>query len=952
MVYIKKIVMHGFKSFPRRTEVLFLPEINCIVGPNGSGKSNITDALCFVFGRLSMKSMRAEKSKNLIFMGTKSAAPAREAMVEIFFDNSDRSFYLPKDEISIKRIVRKNGLSIYKINDETKTRQEVLTLLAQAGIDPNGFNIILQDEIKDFVRMNSEERRKIIEEVAGISIYELQKEKSLKEFEKTEEKLKEILAILRERTLQLNNLERERQQALRYKKIEKDIKNLKASIIDSDLNMRKKSKEKIIFEKEKMEKYIEKLKNQKIGLQSSIKDLENKIASINSTIEKSAGFEQEKLNQEIADIRAELAMEGVKFENYNKKIFELSKQKQDIKESINNLELSIRELGKESPTISKNRKEIEAKERELAFLEEERKKQYSIRSELKMIKDKFEDKKKFLQNYLSESDSLLKQIESLSRELYDRETSESKIDSLEKLLSQKKEEMSGINSRERELEKVSFLNRSEIEKQTLLIEKISKIDICPVCKSKITENHVHSIKNETLPRISMLKKQMGENDKELNELGSRREIIKREILDVEKELSMREEDLLKIASITNKKEQIKSIQKNIEELKKELDLIQKRKVSLEKDFDEDLIIEKKYGIALAEVREISLRSKENIDFEISFKQRELERLKISLKQVEGQEEHYKEEILDTKRIVSEKERVLEKKKRQNESLAQTFRGLIQTRDACQMQIRKIEGDSINLNNEIGNKEQEVNNLKIDLAKLDAEIENFETEFFEFKDVEIIKAGREILVQKLSKAQEILSSIGSVNMRSLEVYDGIKKSYDEVREKTDVIVKEKEEILKVINEVDVKKKKTFLKTLYELNEIFSRNFSQLSDKGQISLELENPKEPFEGGVEILVKVGHGKYLDNHSLSGGEQTLVALSLIFAIQELKPYCFYVLDEIDAALDKRNSQRLSELFKKYMKKGQYIVITHNEELIFSANSLYGVSMHDGISKIISMKV
>jgi chromosome segregation protein len=187
---------------------------------------------------------------------------------------------------------------------------------------------------------------------------------------------------------------------------------------------------------------------------------------------------------------------------------------------------------------------------------------------------------------------------------------------------------------------------------------------------------------------------------------------------------------------------------------------------------------------------------------------------------------------------------------------------------------------------------------------------------------------------------------------LEVYDEVKKEYDIISDKVEIITKEKQGILKIIHEIDVKKKKTFLKTLNEINEIFSRNFSQLSIKGQVWLELENKKEPFEGGVNIVVKTGHGKYFDVTSLSGGEQTLVALSLIFAIQELKPYCFYILDEIDAALDKRNSERLAGLLKKYMQKGQYIVITHNDEIITNATNLFGVSMHDGVSKVLSLKV
>jgi len=144
----------------------------------------------------------------------------------------------------------------------------------------------------------------------------------------------------------------------------------------------------------------------------------------------------------------------------------------------------------------------------------------------------------------------------------------------------------------------------------------------------------------------------------------------------------------------------------------------------------------------------------------------------------------------------------------------------------------------------------------------------------------------------------------------------------------------------------------MKTLNSLNQIFSRNFSQISAKGRVFIELENPKEPFEAGVAITVKTGHGKYLDVTSLSGGEQTLVAISLIFAIQELNPYYFYILDEIDAALDKRNSERLAGLLNRYMQKGQYIIISHNDEIISNATNIYGVSMHDGISKVISLKV
>ena len=153
MTYIKKLVMHGFKSFATKTEVQFDKGINVFVGPNGSGKSNIAESLIFALGRLSAKSMRAAKAKNLLFMGSKYVKPAKEAAVELILDNANKTFNLPLDEVSIKRIVRKDGQGIYKINGETKTRAEVIETLAHAGIDPYGFNIILQGNIQGFVLM-------------------------------------------------------------------------------------------------------------------------------------------------------------------------------------------------------------------------------------------------------------------------------------------------------------------------------------------------------------------------------------------------------------------------------------------------------------------------------------------------------------------------------------------------------------------------------------------------------------------------------------------------------------------------------------------------------------------------------------------------------------------------------------------------------------------------------
>ncbi|HLA23722.1 MAG TPA: chromosome segregation SMC family protein [Candidatus Nanoarchaeia archaeon] len=951
MVYIKKLVMHGFKSFQRKTEMPFNSKINVIFGPNGSGKSNISEALCFVLGRLSAKSIRASKSSNLIFLGNKDNPPSKEASVEIVLDNKGRTFNFETDEISLKRIVRKNGTSIYKINNQTKTRQDIISLLSQAGIDPNGFNIILQWEIQNFVRMASHERRKILEEVSGISIYEIRKEKSLKELDKTEDKLKEVSTILRERTIHLNNLEKERQLALKFKKMEEYARRCKASIVNHDITVRRKETEKIESDISHKNKIIDKMKSESSALDESNKNLQAKIDSINSSIKKSTGLEQEKLNQEITNLMADIAGMNARIENYENKIAEISKQKIESERTVKENESSIRELQKEP--LRKKQDEINRRKNELEKIESERKKFYSAKSELKSLRERIEDKKKILGNYKSESDFLLKQIDFTIGELFDKKSTIEKINSMKISLKEKEQELEIINKKEREHEKILYANESEIKKHENLIEKLSKMEICPVCKSKITNEHTHNIGSETKEQISILKKEMEKSKKEISNIQKSKDLLKKEIIEINSKISLTELDMTKISNIEDKKERIKTIEEKISFVRNEISNLEKTKSSLNKILDESSNIEERYEKMKVEVEEISMRSRENVDSEISYKQMELERAKISLKQFNREEEDLLNELNDYRREVEEKENLLDEKRNEEEELSDKFKSLISERDSNDKKIRENQTKILELHHSIRNVENEVNNLKIDIARISASLENLEIEFTEFKDVELIKASREALVEKLNSTEFDLSRIKSnVNLMSLKVYDSVKEEYDKINEKVEIIKKEKESILSIIHDIDTKKKKTFLKTLNSLNEIFSRNFSSLSTKGMAYLELENPKEPFEGGLGIVIKTGHGKYMDVTSLSGGERVLVALSLLFAIQELNPYHFYILDEVDASLDKRNSERLANLFNKYMQKGQYIIITHNDEILSKATNLYGVSMNDGVSKVISMQV
>jgi len=916
--------------------------------------SNVSDALCFVLGRLSIKSMRAAKAKNLLFMGSKDAKPAREASVEIVFDNSNKTFALPTNEISIKRIVRHNGQSVYKINNETKTRTEVIETLAQAGIDPHGFNIILQGGIQSVVRMHPDERRKIIEEVAGISIYESRKEKSLKELEKTEEKLKEISATLRERTSYLKNLENERAQALRFKELEQTIKKSKASILSkklSDKNKELESTKKSIEEKSKQR---DKSRENIDKIQKEIDEISEKITQINKHIQKSTGLEQDTLHESISNTKAELEGLRVRRENFENRKEEIERRINQMENSLPEFEEEIKGLRKESPLMAKKQQELNKKKEELSEIEEERKKLYSLKSEFNSLKERLKEKQDQIAKYEGESDSLLKQIEETSADLKfnQAETCKKKIESIKEKIIESRKRIEELNSLE--IEKVKAISSAEttIEDSEKTKKDVNKIDICPLCQSKMTESHVSHVVKSSDDKIEKAQKTMKQAEEDVKKIKQERISLTEEISKLEKEQSQYESELSKHHSLKEKRGYLKRLLDNQSIIKDEITHLEKRREELERKTAQLPLIEERYTNKISDIEEISSRTEKDIDNTLSYKERELNKTKELIKLNKKDLEEVEEDIEEITNNIEEKESSLEKKEKEERELNQKFQAMFKERDKLQEDIQQKSYEVSRMQTETRQIDEQINYLKIGEARFDAERESLEIELKAYPGVELIKGSIDFLEEKLRKAQDTISRIGSVNLRALEVYEEIKEEYDKVKEKADTIEREKIEILKIIEEIDKKKKKAFMKTFKAINELFTTNFAKLYTKGTASLEIENKEDIFEGGVNITIKLAKGKYFDATSLSGGEQTMVAISLLFAIQEHSPYHFYIFDEIDAALDKRNSERLSGLLKQYMKSGQYIVITHNDALIMESNLLYGVTMQNGISKILSIKV
>ena len=951
MPHIKKLILKGFKSFAKETEIEFSNSMNVIVGPNGSGKTNIIDSLCFVLGRLSIKSIRATKSANLIFAGTKEHKPANEASVKLILDNSDKKFPLPEKEITIERIVRKKGQSIYKINSEIKTRQEVLEVLATAGIDPYGFNIILQGEIDSFVKMSGEERREIIEEVAGISIYETRKEKSLRELEKTDEKLKEVSTTLRERTAYLKNLEIERKQALRFKKLQELERRYKASIIKKKLDeklLNLNNLKKHQLEEEETRKNFVKQQEKILNV---TENFQKEIDKINFLIQKSSGIEQTELQNKISDLRAELAGLDVQKTNSESRIEELASRKTKIEQDIKIMQENLEKLRKEFPSQDSRLKELEKKKFKLGEIEKQRKTFYNLKSQDNTLKERIFDKEKDLEKANNESNFLLREIENIAENLTFKE-----LESAEKELNKSQDELKASlrnleekEEKRKQQEKIIIQATTEIANYERIKKQVSSLDICPLCKSKITPSHIKEVYKECDEKILFSQKRIQELDKNIeDEIKKLTEYIS--IL--QNSIRKTEINLVKIENIESKKEQIKRLGKGQEILKQEISNLTKEKISLEKKLQEYKDIEETYDKLFFEIQEISSISKENLDSELAYKERELERTRLLIKQSDREEESITQELEEIKSLIEEKEHKLEEKEKEEQEIEKKYHKLLEKKTEIEKEIHKQNIALFEARNNISNTENKINNLKIELARIDAEKQNLEIDFSAYQGIETINLPVYILEEKLNQAEIALQSIGSVNLRALEVYDKVKEDYEEISEKASVIEKKKLKILKIIEEIDKKKRRTFVRTLNDINNLFNRNFSQLYTKGSAYLELENLNEPFSAGLDIIIKTGKGKYFDVTSLSGGEQTLIALSLIFAIQEYKPYSFYIFDEVDAALDKRNSERLAMLIKRYMKTGQYIIITHNDAIITESTILYGVSMQEGISKIISLEV
>ena len=893
MTTIKKLRLHGFKSFAKLTELDFREDFSTIIGPNGSGKSNLSDAICFVLGRLSAKSMRAEKASNLIYNGGKNNQPAKNAEVTIVFSNDKNEFPMQDKEIKITRIVKQNGQSVYKINDNTVTRQQILDLLASAKIDPDGHNIILQGDIVKFMDMHTEDRREIIEEISGISIYEDKKHKAMLELQKVEEKLKEADIILTERSAHLRELKKDKDQATKYKELQKYIRENKATYLNVLISQKEKEKVHIDNEIEKENSKKSKIQEEIDKTKKEIENKRNETKSLNQELISRGGKDQAELHHNLEDVKTELTKNTTRLEFLQNEITKIKNRKETLKSNIQDIDSRINEF------------ETQKKEFE--------KKKSSLEKEKSKARDPESEKSRLI-NYVIHKVKEMN-IDGVYGTLGDLGKSDSKYSMALEVCAGPKYNSVVVEDDKIAEQCINHLRKNRIGTAIFLpLNKIRTNELRPEFRPLLKTQGVHGLAIELVkfnPRFKQAFMHVYGNTIVVDNIEIARRIGIGRIRMVTLEGDLIETSGAMIGGFRRRSmlglDNLMQVESEIRNL-----------VSQEKI----LITEKDRTLAILKEQDKELAEFEN-------------------------------EIKSLKENVKKNSELRENQEKLEKKFYEEFKDLGIKRDKLNELIQEKEISLIKLEESIRVIEQGFNEIALRRARTVAEFEGLQKEFEVYKGEKIIrKSNVQELLDTIRKSEFDLQAMGNVNLRALEVYEEIEREYAKLIEKKEKLNLEKQDVFNLMNEIEKNKKDLFMRTLNEVNDHFKRIFSMLSTKGQAFLELEDKESPFNAGLDIKVKIAGNKYLDIKSLSGGEKTLTALAFIFAIQELQPASFYLLDEVDAALDKHNSEKLSKLVAEYSKKAQYVMISHNDNIITEANQIYGVSMQEGVSKVIGLKI
>lgn len=974
-MYLKSIRAQGFKSFADKLDLEINPGITGIVGPNGSGKSNIVDAVRWVLGEQSVKSLRGQNNMtDCIFSGSESREPQKRAMVALTFDNSDHYLHSDFKEVEIKRIVYSTGENEYFINNARVRLKDVTDLFIDSGAGTNAFNIISQGNVTDIVNSKSSDRRVIFESAAGVLKYKKRKEESLKKLEKTEENLMRIKLVIDELATTVEPLKEQSIVAQKYLNIKGELESIDIALIAKDITD-------LNLEYTKITEEIKNLKEKLLTLKDSSEDSKLETLKFRSLeLEENLNKKKEellKVTENLSDLNGEkkLTIERQKYEANNdvleNNLIKLKEKELELNKSITLCEREVLDI---ENSINSERSKGEDVKNNLLVLKV--KKSTASNTLMDTTKAKFllENKIQILENNILSAESAPVSVRNIlnNPRLHGIHNTIGKlIDIPEKYLVATDIALGAssnflvVDDENAALNAIDFLKDRKLGRATFFPLN--------VIKGKYVNNEViDDIKNingyigvlsdliDFDPKYrNIVENQLGQvvvvdNERTLNIIGK--------LINYKYKVVSLDGEILHVGGSitggTSKKNTMLNEKNELNKLKSEL---QKMDIKI-KDLTD-------------EVNDITnnmeeLEERENVlNKYVILLNDELFNKKTNLSRLN--EEH--------KSVLSELEGINDMKSNKLDDhlmkLMEKINNLSKTRELIEKDIKLITkekndlNDEINIldkklrdssssynivNNELKSKEVASGKLEVKLDNLLGDLNNnYNLTYEAASSSYTLEMDADIARDRVSNLKRELNKLGNVNLGSIEEYERISKRYEFLTSQKFDLESASMELKSIIKEMDDIMVEKFAKSFESIKQEFSKIFKMMFKGGRGELALSDPDDLLNTGIDIIA-IPPGKKINSPvALSGGEKALTAICLLFAMLEVKPSPFVILDEAEAALDEVNVDMFGKYLSEEKTRSQFIVITHKKRMMEYADSLYGITMQEsGVSKIVSAKL
>lgn len=975
-MYLKEIEAYGFKSFADKINFEFTKNINGIVGPNGSGKSNVVDAVRWVLGEASNKQIRATDTQSVIFSGSKSRKPLNSAMVNIVFDNTDRHLPINFNEVSIKRVLYRTGENEYYLNGEKCRLKDITELLTDSGAAKESFNIIGQGKIDEILSTKPTDRRVIFEEAAGVLKYKKRKEEAIRKLERTNNNINRVNDIIKELETNLEPLKEQSIKAKKYNECKDKLTGYDISLIihdidaySSELNI---NREKITELNDNITELNKNSSTYDISLlegRENLNKLNNELATLNNKILDSTKL----LEQTDADIR--LLRERKKYIKTDDNLTKIN----DIKERTLTKNNELNNLNNEINLLNEK---IKIRENDIV---NNTSIYNGIKKNINELNNKINDTNrditnlKYEINYLEESISNSSSIPNSIKSLLHNPLFSGVHNVIGSLIEVDSEYSLAVST---SLGGASnYLVVDDRNTAGRMVEYLKEKRLGRATFYPLDVIKPRYIDNDSLNKISMMDGYLNTLDKVVKYNNKYENIIMNQLGNVILADNIKNANM--ISSAINNKYKIVTLDgqlvnvggsitggeniKTSNVIKEKYDLqVAKDKLNRLMNQNQDnlsLINETNHKLASYEAK-ISSSSidKNTLESELTSKLN----LKNSLtNEISSLERELKDIETISNNLSSDEEGKLLEKYYKIKDEIDLFNNEITLkntmRDKLNSDLSEIESLSKTSNLNTQKLEKNLKDIELKNSRLEVKIdtllnsltEDYNTTYSSAKDKYILEDNPEEIRKEVSKLKDEIRDIGVVNLGSIEEYERVNTRYEFLTKQKDDLNKAEDTLLEIINDMDNIMKEKFEKTFNEIRDEFKRVFKELFRGGNADIYMTDPSNILETGIE-LEATPPGKNLKSiQALSGGERTFTAISLLFAILNVRPVPFCLFDEVEAALDDANVDAFSEYLDKYRDKTQFIIITHKKRTMEYVDTLYGITMQEsGVSKRVSVKL